>query len=440
MKRIFTIGLAVALGVSAYAQGLKILCPGSDINDSMMNQLYGEAISADGKYVCGAVSFGDGIFVADAFTGEVKFVYPDTNDNGCELRGVSNDGLCIGYAINGITYSFDTAEVTRLETPKGSRGTIGEGVTNDGSLFVGSILEGGTVAAYLKNGGEWTKLPLPAEEDILRVFPKVPETSAAKRVSGDGKVILGYLGEFGVPCVWTLNDNGEYVADLFPVRFLKLSADDINNDERPLSGISAQFLSLSNNGRYAAMVGSVSRNGNDYENVAVVYDIQEKTLKVYSEIQEVDDANSGLYPSAISDDGTFIGTVGQMVFGSYGSFIMKPGETQAEMFMNVFPEFNERYGLSDILGFNVPTGISADSRYILCYTFYADDYNDVNSPAYIETYIIDRGEDVGVDQMASANCNSQAIYSIDGRSLRELTKGINIIRNADGSVTKILKK
>lgn len=439
MKKIFTVGFAVALSVSAYAQGLKVLCPGSDINDSMMYQLYGEAISGDGRYVCGAVSFGEGVFVADAFTGEVKYSFPEMDDEGCELRGISNSGLGIGYALNGITYSFATDKVSILDGPENSRGIIGEGVNNDGRLLVGSILESSTVAAYSKDGVEWTKLPLPAEEDILLVYKNVPNASAAKRVSGDGKVILGFISDFGIPCLWTLNDNGEYEADLFPVRFLKLTEDEMNNEARPLTGLSSHFLCLSNNGRYAAMLGLIPKDRNMYVKVPIVYDTQKKTLKVYSESQEIDEAEQGLYPLAIADDGTFIGTIDQPIFYSCGSFIMKAGETQAEMFINIFPEFDERYGLSDLYGFNVPTGISADGRYIVGYTFYSEDYND-DSPAYCETYIIDRGENAAVDQVAPDHTDAQAIYSIDGRCLKELTKGINIIRNSDGSVKKILKK
>ncbi|MDE6785446.1 MAG: hypothetical protein K2J46_00185, partial [Muribaculaceae bacterium] len=140
-----------------------------------------------------------------------------------------------------------------------------------------------------------------------------------------------------------------------------------------------------------------------------------------------------------SDDGTFVGTVGQPNFESIGSFIMKAGQTQAETFVDAFPKFDDRYGPSDYYGFNVPTGISADGRYILCYTYYSDDYDDLDVPAYMESYIIDRGEDAAVGQVSVDN-NATAIYSIDGRSLRKMAKGINIIRNSDGSVRKVMVK
>lgn len=279
MKKIFTVCFAVALGASVFADEIKFLSIDPSVDNSMNYPLYGEAISADGRYVCGAVSFGDGIFVADALSGEVKYQFPEIYEDGCELRGISNAGLGIGYAINGITFSFAKDDIADLGVPKNTRGILGEGITNDGNIFVGSVLENFTKAAFSKNGAEWTKLPLPSNEEMLLLYKNVPEASAAKKVSGDGKVILGFIADFGVPCIWTLNDKGEYVPDLFPIRYLKLNENDLNNDERPLVGLSAHYLSLSNNGRYAAMMGLIPKDGKDY-NVAVVYDTQEKSLKV----------------------------------------------------------------------------------------------------------------------------------------------------------------
>ncbi|MDE6478627.1 MAG: hypothetical protein K2L45_00025 [Muribaculaceae bacterium] len=439
MKKLFTFCFAVALGASVYAEEIKVLSVGSSIYDSLYYQLYGEAISADGRYVCGSVNFGVGLFVADAVSGEVKYQNPDMETEGCELRGVSNTGIATGFTMYGVTYSFEEDKIVDLEGPVNTRGVLGESVTNDGEILVGSILASSTQAAYSKNGGAWTRLPLPPVEEILQLYPSVPDASAAKKVSGDGKVILGFIADFGVPCVWTLNDNGEYEADLFPLRFLKLTDADLNDDKKPLSGVSAHFLHISNNGRYVALRGFIPKNEDEYTPVALVYDTQDKSIRVYPEVQEIDALGLGLFPLGIADDGTFIGTVGAPSFDSCGSFIMKAGKTQAEMFVDAFPKFDDRYGPSDLYGFNIPTGITADGRYILGYTYYSEDYDDPDIPAYYETYILDRGEDAAVGNVSVEN-NSPAIYSIDGRSLKEMTKGINIIRNSDGSVRKVMVK
>ncbi|MDE6291992.1 MAG: hypothetical protein K2M16_10715, partial [Muribaculaceae bacterium] len=62
------------------------------------------------------------------------------------------------------------------------------------------------------------------------------------------------------------------------------------------------------------------------------------------------------------------------------------------------------------------------------------------APGYFLTYFITL---VGscVDQVGSAvQYVPEAVYSIDGRKLGRMAKGLNIVRNADGSVSKILKK
>ena len=109
--------------------------------------------------------------------------------------------------------------------------------------------------------------------------------------------------------------------------------------------------------------------------------------------------------------------------------------------MDVFPAFAKTFGEADLLGQNIPTGLSADGKHILGYAYYSDDY-DVTSaaPAYFLTYVISLDAS-GIDQMGSGvRSMPEAVYSIDGRKLGRMAKGLNIVRNSDGSVSKILKK
>ena len=113
-----------------------------------------------------------------------------------------------------------------------------------------------------------------------------------------------------------------------------------------------------------------------------------------------------------------------------------------ELFIDAFPEYEKMLGESDMVGFSVPTGISADGKQILGYAFYSEDLYGGDSPAYYLTYVLslDSTED-GVGLVNSdMHSISDSIYSIDGRKLDRMTKGLNIIRNTDGSVSKILKK
>lgn len=445
MKKIITLSLFVALCSSIYADKLSIFSLGLGIPGLNEPQLYGLGMSANGKYVCGALEMGNGIFVADAETGEVEWMMVDGEEGG-ELRHVDNNGIAIGFTDVGVTYSFATGEISGFNVPAGFRGILGEDLTNDGSLMVGSLTVQSfiTNAAICKDGENWSLLPLPAYEDLGPLAEGL-QGSAAKLVSGDGKVIFGFIGSFAMPIVWTMNDGGEYEPDFFTARYVKATEEDINNPEKEFYSLSAMYLNMSNNGRYLSMVGLIEdEKTGDRRSVPAIYDTVEKKMIVYKDTQEVDEGGAGLYPTAICDDGTFIGSIGQPYYHSAGTFIMEAGQTQAKLYTDVFPEYAKQLGEADALGFNMPTAMSADGRYILGYTFYCDDYYDEFSDAYYVTYVIDTEKEPGAGIKDIVNDADQAqtteIYSIDGIRRGELSKGLNIVRMSDGSVHKIVKQ
>ena len=437
MKKTFTLLAAMALCASMQAESLKILSLGLGTPGIDEPQLMGLGISPDGKYVCGPVEMGMGYFVGNIETNEYKFAMTD-DDEGAELRHIDNNGLAIGYNGPGITYSFATGEETVLPVPDGDwKYVLGEALTNDGSTLVGSLVAKGymTYAAYSCNGGEWTLLPMPSEEVLGRY---AEDGSTAKYVSGDGKYILGSIGNnMGPAILWVKNDAGEYEADPFYVNFVIMTEADLEAGEKTLLGLSP--VNISNNGRYVLCSGTMeSEDG--YILVPVVYDTESKTVKIYDEPQNVDMYGMGLYPSAIDDNGTFIGVIGQMpLYSSFGCFIMKAGATQAESLSEAFPEYGEVFGFSESIGCVVPTAMSADGSKMLAYGYYIEDPEDEDSWAYFATFVIDTNEGSSVES-ASSVAVPEAIYSIDGQKLNSLKSGINIIRSSDGSVKKIIKK
>lgn len=446
MKKIFTISVACALCTTLNAETIKVLTiqPSEEIPEMQAPYIsvMGLTLSANGDYVGGVLEQGLGLFVADARTGEVKYkLTPD----GAELRNIDNNGLAIGVndATGGVTYDFTTGAVTTICAPEEYKYFLGEALTNDGSTLFGSCVGTGfaTYAYYTNDGKDWKSLPYPTDEQLGAYANRVRKESAVKQASGDGKVLLGNLGGFAIPTLWVMNDKGEYEVDFFPARFVKLTEEDRNDTTKPLYAISGMYgYLLSNNGRYVIMIGldDDPNTGKGY-GVPAIYDTVTKELKIFSEPQEIDDRGTGLYPTAIADDGTFIGTIGTPYHNSFGSFIWKAGEPQAELLITAFPEFGVLFGDSDYYGYNMPTGISADGSTIMGYTYYSDDYYDESSPAFYTTYIIDCGEDNAVDAIETEG-SVDAIYSIDGRSLNTLSKGINIVRQANGKVKKILKR
>lgn len=443
MKKTFTLSLALALTVSVYADGLQIFNCGKGIPGVDEPQLMGLGISPDGHYICGPTENGSGLFIADRFTGDVKWAIAE-GDEGGELRHVDNNGIAVGFNYAGTKFDFATGTQTPVVAPEGYRYILCEDITADGSMIVGSMAGESftTEAAYSKDGGEWVLLPQPTADDLGIYFDKILAGSAAKYVSNDGKIILGYVGSFTIPMAWIMNDKGEYEIDFFPMRYIKESEED-SDEAHILYSLSAMYLNMSDNGKYISLLGMVrDETIEDYLNVPVIYNTETRDITVYKGVQKIDETLSGLYPTAICDDGTFIGTIGQPFFGEFGCFIMKAGETEAQTYNEAFPAFKEKLGTSEEYGFNMPTGMSADGKYLLGYTYYCEDYNDEDADAYYLTYVIERDPDSSIESISvdTAPAVTESIYGIDGQRRATLTKGLNIIRMSDGTARKVMVK
>ena len=442
MRKIFTLSLTLALCASVNAETIKLLGLGLGVPGMDEPQLIGLGISPDGKYVCGSLEMGQGLFVADTQSGDVRYDMSE-DPEGAELRHVDNNGLAIGYDGPGITYSIN-GTMTVLPTPTDEYSyVLGEDLSNDGSIKVGSLVISSyfTIPAVSKNNGEWTPLPMPSAE-ILGIFAE--DGGAAKYVSGDGKVIVGYAGSWGPTIIWTMNDAGEYEVNPIFAEYVAMTEEEVENSSKPLLGMLP--ANVSDNGKYVVSTGTIQEIIDDeyseIRNVVVVYDVEEHNLTIYNELQEIDEYGFGLNPTAIANDGTVIGVIGQPMIGASGNFIIKPGETQAESFAEAFPEYNAIFGVPDSIGYCVAPDMSADGRYILGYGFYSEDFNDLDAPAYFQTFIIDRGDvgtGVGTIDTDSQEAKPEAFYTIDGKRLDRMTKGLNIVRMSDGSVRKILK-
>lgn len=442
MKKIITFSIALALASSINAEKITVLSCGLGTPGTDEPQLIGLGLSPNGQFVCGAIENGTGIFVADVKTGEVKWKI--SGDEGGELRHVDNNGLAVGVTEVGVKYDFATGEETEVTPPAEYKYVLCESITNDGTMLVGDLVTQSftTYPAYKKEDGEWTRLPIPLDEE-QGVFLHSAGGGAAKYVSCDGKVIFGFLGSFTVPVVWIMNENGEYEYDFFAPRYVKTTEADKDDPSKPLYSLSASYLNLSNNGRFLSMVGLVYNDAmDDYLSVPVIYDLQTKEMKIYDARQPIDENGVGLYPTAISDDGTFIGTVGTPYFNEYATFIMKAGQTTPELYNDAFPAYQEKFGVGELYGFNMPTGISADGRYIMGYIFYSDDYSEATSDAYYVTYIIERSDVGAVESVETdaTDATPEAYYTIDGQRMDKPVTGLNIIRMSDGTTRKVLVK
>lgn len=429
IKKIVSCALAFLSFLSVSADEIKVLTLGLG-NLGEEPQLMGLGISPDGRYVCGSVDQGKGVFVADIVMGVSSHDF--CNDS--EMRKVDFQGKAVGYMGDmGAAFTWDGEVTPMVDFNESYRFVIGEDISNDGNVMVGSLTGSGfvTYAAYSRNGEPWTLLPEPPA-DLLGDFAG---KSSAKGISGDGKYIIGHAGSFGPVIMWTLNAEGEYVPDALFSRFCALTKEEL--DEKPLAAMSPR--AISNNGKYVLCAGGRFNEDGDFVGFPVVYNTESNDITIYDDPQDIDPEGFGLTGHAIADDGTFVGIIGDVsYYGSVGCFVMKAGQTQAELFVDAYPSYADLFDVADFYGMCVPTDISADGGLIVGHVFYSLDYYD-NSPAFFLTYILNTGDKDAVESLESKSVADQ-IYSLDGVRLSEMKKGLNIIKMADGTVKKIMKK
>lgn len=437
MKKISILALALSACLASNADtSLKMLTFGSQGGPGVGEPgMMGLGISPNGKYVCGTIEGGMGIFIGNLETDEMLFNATD-DEGGGQLLSINNEGIGIGFeGETGITCNVD-GEKTPLFVPEGFKYIIGQDISVDGSVQVGLMVGEGfqIYPGYAKDGGLWQTLPLPeADLDFYNT-----KQVGARYVSSDGKLILGNIGYLGPATLWRLNENGEYIPDPIFEKYAMRSREDT---EHPYFRFTPEGMSP--DGHYVLIEVTRYVDGLETPSQAAIYDTETNELKVFTEEQKIDDGGYGLHPTAIANNGTFIGMLGAPTLNQ-GAFIMYAGETQAEMYTQAFPKYEKVFALLDLAGYHDPADISADGRYILGNGWYCSD-DDYESPAsifYFATYVIDtQAPESGVQTIESGLNDAVSVdcYTIDGLRTATPVKGINIIRMSDGSVRKVLK-
>lgn len=434
MKKTFTMMAAMALCASANAQSLRFIELDGQVGVTVPGLMV-ESISPNGKYVCGTLQYGMGYFVGNVETDPFDIIWAPTEDDyGAELRHINNAGVAIGYDGPGITMNMEGVK-TELQVPSSSyQYVLGEDISDDGSVMVGSLCDGSfiTFPAYSRDGGTWTLLPIPPEEDRGMW---VHHGFTAKFVSGDGKVILGGFADLGPAILWVMDENGEYKMDPLCMKYATMELDqpDAEFGFFRASGVSP-------NGRYVLITASLNDGRGGF--VPVVYDVETQEITQYDEIYTLQGYEIGLTPTAIADDGTFIGVVGAPEL-NLGGFIMKAGEYESELLAEAYPEFAADFGIMDMLTYHVPTGISADGRYIVGAAWYSPEFKNPDADqskieSYFTSYILDRGDISGVkgvETEATASASAE-YYTLDGVKVTDPRGGI-FIRVKDGKASKV---
>ena len=436
MKKLSFSTLALSLCITATAEtSMRMLTFGSEMGPGITEPgIMGFGISPNGRYVCGSIEYAAGIFIGDLETNKMFYSVSDSNE-GAQLLNINNTGEAIGFEGDaGILFNIDEKETFLLSSDKSSY-IIGQDISEDGRVQVGTLVSESfqTYPAYSNDGGVWEILNMP---DIDFGYFNHKQV-AARYVSNDGKLILGNVGTWGPAILWRLNDAGEFIPDPIFDGYLMMTREDI---EKPYFRFSPEGMSP--DGHYVLIEVCTYDGDASSPTMPAVYDTRTKELKVYDEAQNIDSYGFGLHPTAIDNNGTFIGMLGSGSF-NMGAFIMYAGKTQAQMYTEAFPEYADVFECLDMGGYHMPADISADGRYILGNGWYtpSEDLMAEDAVYYFMTYVIDTDSQSIVEDLNDENTNAipMEYYTLDGIRLDSPAKGLNIVKMSNGSFRKILK-
>lgn len=395
--------------------GVKVLTP----EDGEGHNLMGLQISGNGQYVCGA-SFEQQSFLTDVKSG--KFVFVDAVD-GTELRGVSDGGVASGF----IDDNPFTVDINGTQKTIGDQAGIAEAITPDGKWIVGSSdwdEQYSTHACIWTADGEKRSLP----EPTAKWLGFQHYGTAAKYINEDASVICGWMidnyASYPV-IVWRQNEDGSYSADpisrnLFEPEF----------GDNPYLAIMA--TGISRNGKYIAL--TVNPN-NSSKTFPARYNVET------DEIELADEASIpeyGMYMSGgIAEDGTLVGYIDEG-YSSRQAFIWKAGEKEPVKLSEAYPAAT-KFTEYDASMFHVASNITPDGKNILGF--------GINADGNMETYVfnVDEYASTGINNATTGNAGGSkpsktAQYSIDGKKLPSMAKGINILRMSDGKSRKVMNR
>lgn len=431
LSRCRSLFIAALAGISltASAQSVRVF-EKINTDDGYSYEFMSKAISPNKRYIAGCVldyiNMSYGVMIYDLQT-DTYSITPDVDYMGSSLNAINDEGVAVGYNGPAVKYSI-SGEATNLDTPEGY-GTKAMAMSDDASVVAGEYysLNDWQAHACVWVDDKMTPLPEPTAEEAGIDFIG----SEAFYINSDGSLIVGILVDdfsTGVFVAWRLQEDGSYVCDLIYKDYYDPNGTD---PDRPY--IQFTPTGLSRNGKYVAMkVGQL----NTVQYMAR-YDMETGELKTF-----VPDGSGSIptgtviEPSGVSNDGSVLCTI---MFGSVWAQEMNggiwyDGAEYPVIISSLSPELRDLAEL-DSYGGNQPTCITPDGTGITGYAY--------NSSFEYIAYAVDLdGTSTGITKAETKVDNSAEVarYTLDGRLVSAPVKGVNIIKRADGSTTKVIVK
>lgn len=439
-------------GTSITAQTLTTITSNDDL--MMFGGHMPLSISPNGKYVVGSTA------ALMMFTYDVEkqesIVFTEEQGSaydmmGAELRGVNDNGEAVGFDDNG-GVQVDMNGGYQLVEPFSEEANIilCERITEDGSIIVGSVSDDSWMqkACYWENG-EKHFLPAPTTEEMGFEV----NGSAAKFVSADGSIIVGWaVDDFAMypMVIWERQADGTYVLNPASKGKYETLHEPIYDENWNIAGwecgpnpyLQYTPAGISADGKTIVMQ-IVENTETGYPPVKIgLYDVETGELEVIGA-----DGNHGieegasLTVAAIANDGTVVGYTGSGYYDPIKAFVMYKEEKQPRLVTEVFADVEgmDAYAeFADMGGTFMATSISSDGRYIIGYGEYMDWETFMFG---YKGFIIDTNGTATSVNAAKTETNGQAeYYTIDGRKVDTLGKGLNIVKTANGETKKVVVK
>ncbi len=434
MKKIFTLSsLFLAAALSLNAQDLKTID-----GDADAGELEVLAVSNNGQFVCGTTMTAS-YFIYDTATKSFKWQAGPEDASGdpadSQLRHITDNGYAVGYAGDYPISMDKDGNVTQLDTLAGDEEhatTSAFAVTNDGKTIVGCAFTTYSVPLIWQDG-KLSQLPMPTEEEAGYTV----NGAVAKYISADGSIIVGYIEDdlATYPAmIWTRQDDGSYAYEIISADYYEPGLGD-----KPYWSFSPECISA--NGRYIGI--SAERNiqdkwdEGDYDAMTTgqfcLYDTKEKKMTEISiDGEHGIEAEASISPCGIADDGTVVGFTGSTWEGDAQGFIKRAADAQPLLLTTVFSGVT---AFADYAknGVGLCTGISADGNILVGY--------GPNELRY-EGWVLNCSVPTGIGSATTDNASDAMLYryTLDGKRTSMPTRGINIVKRANGRVEKMFVK
>lgn len=415
MKKTATLFLALIAALAAGAQSIKVI--GGNAGNYMLL-----SVSPNGQYAAGINSATNNSILWNINSGEVLETSGQESVN-C----VNNQGVMVGYQGEYPVKILPDLTVEQLLTD-----TMGmaNAISDDGLICGATMDESYTTHACVWKDGKTIMLPEPTSEEA---GTEVNGTSA-KFVSGDGKVIAGYVQDNMSTwplIIWRLQPDGSYKV----IPTCKAYYNDGNDATNQNPYYNFEATSISHNGKWIGLQVTTAGEGGLPTAARIArYDIDADTIQVAT-LESIDgnEENTECLASGISDDGTLLGIYNwSLMYGRKG-LLWQSGKAKAELLANLFKEIEELsvYDKSS----HTPVAITPDDGMIVGF--------GMNADYTFEGYCLTTKASTGIHTSSDAVATgSTTYYDISGRRLPSLqgVHGLVIERNVKAGSVALSKR